>query len=78
MRPDLNATRDRMLAHALALPGAHEDHPWGETVIKVNGKIFLFAGVKADELSFSLKLPQSGTEALGMAFTMPTAYGLGT
>jgi predicted DNA-binding protein (MmcQ/YjbR family) len=79
MAADTKLTRERMLAHALALPGAHEDHPWGETVVKVNGKIFLFAGCDEEGvLSFSLKLPESGTEALGMAFTTPTAYGLGT
>ena len=29
---------------ALTFPGSHEDHPWGETVVKVKGKIFVFLG----------------------------------
>jgi predicted DNA-binding protein (MmcQ/YjbR family) len=28
----------------LSLPGAVEDHPWGDTVFKVGGKIFVGAG----------------------------------
>lgn len=34
-----------MRAFALGLPGAVDEHPWGETVIKVNKKIFVFLGV---------------------------------
>lgn len=38
------ATREQVIAHALRLPEAWEDHPWGETVVKVRKKVFLFAG----------------------------------
>ncbi|BFO17395.1 hypothetical protein SHKM778_37830 [Streptomyces sp. KM77-8] len=31
--------------HALGLPEAAEDHPWGETVAKVGRKVFAFLGV---------------------------------
>ena len=31
---------------ALGLPETHEDHPWGETVIKVNKKVFVFLGIE--------------------------------
>jgi predicted DNA-binding protein (MmcQ/YjbR family) len=36
----------RAVAHATALPGAWEDHPWGpeDTVVKVGRRIFLFCG----------------------------------
>jgi predicted DNA-binding protein (MmcQ/YjbR family) len=30
---------------ALGMPGATEDFPWGETVAKVNQKVFVFLGV---------------------------------
>jgi hypothetical protein len=33
---------DILKAAALAYPEAWEDHPWGETVVKVRAKIFLF------------------------------------
>jgi predicted DNA-binding protein (MmcQ/YjbR family) len=29
---------------ALGLPGAHEDFPWGGSVAKVRGKVFVFLG----------------------------------
>ena len=35
---------DTVRRFALEFPEAHEDHPWGETVIKVRGKIFVFLG----------------------------------
>jgi predicted DNA-binding protein (MmcQ/YjbR family) len=68
----------RLLAAALAYPGAHEDHPWGETVVKVKGKVFVFLG-HAQEKGFgcSLKLPFSCGAALLLPFASPTGYGLG-
>jgi predicted DNA-binding protein (MmcQ/YjbR family) len=62
---------------AMRYPGAHEDFPWGERVIKVKGKVFLFLGGKDQDLSLSVKLPSSGLIALGLPFASPTAYGLG-
>ena len=35
---------ERLRKRALGYPGATEDHPWGETAIKVNGKVFVFLG----------------------------------
>ena len=61
---------------ALLYPGAHEDFPWGERVIKVKGKVFLFLGGKDSDLSLSVKLPSSGLIALGLPFASPTGYGL--
>jgi predicted DNA-binding protein (MmcQ/YjbR family) len=66
-----------LLKHALSYPGAFEDHPWGETVVKVKKKIFVFLGRPDDGLSLSVKLPESGTFALGLDWTEPTGYGLG-
>jgi predicted DNA-binding protein (MmcQ/YjbR family) len=60
----------------LTFPETREDHPWGESAIKVRGKTFLFMG-ESNGLSLSLKLPQSREFALEYPFTEPTHYGLG-
>ena len=62
---------------ALAYPETHEDHPWGETAIKVKGKAFVFMGEGADGFGFSVKLPKSGPAVLKKKFAEPTHYGLG-
>lgn len=61
----------------LGLPGAHEDHPWGELVLKAKGKVFVFLGKPGPDLRFSVKLPQSGERLLDQEFAEPTGYGLG-
>jgi predicted DNA-binding protein (MmcQ/YjbR family) len=63
--------------HALSYPEAHEDFPWGERVVKVRGKVFLFLGKHENALGLSVKLPGSANLALGLPFASPTAYGLG-
>jgi len=71
-------TRDEILKFALSLPGAWEDHPWGETVAKVGKKVFLFSGVGEDgRFGFSAKLPESNDAALATPGAAPTGYGLG-
>jgi predicted DNA-binding protein (MmcQ/YjbR family) len=65
---------------ALAYPGAHEDFPWGESVIKVSGKVFIFLGMEQEKepgASFCFKLPHSGDLALSLPFFKPAGYGLG-
>jgi predicted DNA-binding protein (MmcQ/YjbR family) len=63
---------------ALAYPGAHEEFPWGERVVKVKGKVFVFLGHdEGDEMGLSVKLPQSKELALMLPFAQPTGYGLG-
>ena len=68
---------DAILGFALTFPEAVEEHPWGETAIKVRGKIFLFLGSSQGELALSVKLPQSKEFALEYPFTKPMGYGLG-
>ena len=66
--------------YALSLPEAIEDFPWGERVAKVKGKVFVFLGadpIAESPMSLSVKLPESGEEALTLPFTKPTGYGLG-
>jgi predicted DNA-binding protein (MmcQ/YjbR family) len=62
--------------YALGLPGAHEDFPWGESVVKVGKKVFVFLGRSGGSLSLSVKLPSSNLLALDLPFTSPTGYGL--
>ncbi|MDG3440046.1 MmcQ/YjbR family DNA-binding protein [Nitrospirillum amazonense] len=67
-----------LLAHALTYPEAWEDYPWGETVVKVRQKIFVFLGRDgAAGCHVTVKLPRSGPFALDMANCAPTGYGLG-
>jgi predicted DNA-binding protein (MmcQ/YjbR family) len=63
----------RLTEFALKFPEATEDHPWGETAIKVRGKIFVFMGKQG----LSVKLPRSYEFALEYSFTRPTSHGLG-
>jgi predicted DNA-binding protein (MmcQ/YjbR family) len=63
-------------AFALGYPGAHEEFPWGERVVKVKGKVFVFLG-REEPLGISVKLPQSRLMALALPFASPTGYGLG-
>jgi predicted DNA-binding protein (MmcQ/YjbR family) len=62
---------------ALAYPETTEEHPWGETAIKVRGKIFVYIGNEGDAPNFSVKLPSTGMQALALPFAAPTHYGMG-
>ena len=63
--------------HALGYPEAYEEFPWGERVIKVNKKIFVFLHGDAKTLRVTTKLPLSYGAALLAPFSKPTGYGLG-
>jgi predicted DNA-binding protein (MmcQ/YjbR family) len=69
-------TRDKLLAFALSFPEAYEDHPWGEEVAKVRGKIFVFMGT-ATSRRMTVKLDESHGHALAIEGAEPTGYGLG-
>ena len=71
-------TRDRVLAFALSLPVAVEDFPWGESVAKVNGKVFVFLGTAtARPARMSVKLDEAHGHALSVDGAQRTGYGLG-
>lgn len=74
---DAAAFGEELRQYALAYPETHEDHPWGETAIKVKGKAFIFMGGDSDSMSLSVKLPQSRDMANDLPFAEPTHYGLG-
>ena len=75
-RSSVSRVRTELRRFALGLPGAHEDFPWGESVVKVGKKVFVFLGRSGPELSVSVKLPSSNLLALDLPFTSPTGYGL--
>lgn len=78
MTKKVQTAKAKLKAHALSLPEAWEDHPWGDMVIKVRKKIFIFLGGSDDShLSLSVKLPGSCSEALRRDDAKPTGYGLG-
>lgn len=73
--------RERVRGFALGLPGAVEERPWGESVVKVNKKIFVFLGVDdgSHPLGVTVKL-RDGTahaHALSCPGAEPAGYGLG-
>lgn len=63
---------------ALAYPETSEHFPWGERVVKVRGKVFVFMGMpEGAAIGVSVKLPVTGSHALELPFVKPTGYGLG-
>jgi predicted DNA-binding protein (MmcQ/YjbR family) len=63
----------RLIAFALTFPETVEEHPWGETAIKVCGKIFVFLGGEG----LTVKLPCSYEFALAYPFARPAPRGPG-
>ncbi|MGW3668041.1 MmcQ/YjbR family DNA-binding protein [Streptomyces sp. NPDC005141] len=66
---------------ALGLPGAAEDFPWGETVAKVNKKVFVFLGLDDGSYPMGITVKLKDEAAHAHALTAPGAepagYGLG-
>jgi len=77
--PDVAALRDKVREFALSLPEAAEDHPWGEDVMKVGGKIFVFLGSSGPAATrrMTVKLEESHAHALSIEGAVRTGYGLG-
>ncbi|AXE90098.1 MmcQ/YjbR family DNA-binding protein [Streptomyces sp. Go-475] len=72
---------EKVRAFALGLPGAVEEFPWGESVAKVNKKVFVFLGVQDGSypLGVTVKLTDETAHAHALACpgAEPAGYGLG-
>jgi len=72
---------EKVREFALGLPGAAEEFPWGETVAKVNQKVFVFLGVSDGSYPMGVTVKLKDAEAHAHALTSPGAepagYGLG-
>jgi len=73
----VDAVRAKLLAFALSLPEAVEDHPWNETVAKAGKKVFVFFGGDPSRDRITVKLVESHGHALSIEGAEPTGYGLG-
>ena len=64
-----------MVAFALGLPEAWEDHPWGETVVKVAKKVFVFFGSpKSSENSRSGGVRSHAVSSDAVTFPSPDTF----
>lgn len=70
------AVADALARHALALPEAWQDEPWGDRVAKVRAKIFAFLP-RDDASGLGVKVPDSAAFAVTLPCTTPMAYGMG-
>lgn len=83
MTRDLVALERRLRAFVQTLPGAWEDHPWGETVAKVGTKVFVFNLARGGDKEthgppgIAIKLDESHAAVAKRPFASPTGYGLG-
>ncbi|WP_086771181.1 MmcQ/YjbR family DNA-binding protein [Streptomyces bobili] len=83
MAVDRNALRkwEKVRRFALGLPGATEEFPWGETVAKVDKKVFVFLGVTDGSyplgVTVKLKDETAHAHALASPGAEPAGYGLG-
>ncbi|MGY1579220.1 MmcQ/YjbR family DNA-binding protein [Streptomyces sp. MN13] len=72
---------EKVRGFALGLPGAAEEFPWGESVAKVNKKVFVFLGVDdgSHPLGVTVKLTDdtAHAHALTAPGAEPAGYGLG-
>lgn len=71
----------RVREFALGLPGVGEEFPWGESVAKVNKKVFVFMGVEDGDrppgVTVKLTAPEAHEHALSHSGAEPAGYGLG-
>ncbi len=75
--PDRCGSNERRLRDvALGYAETYEEFPWGERVIKVRKKVFVFLGTEQTP-GLTVKLEDSHGQALTAPGAAPTGYGLG-
>lgn len=74
----LKAAKARLLKYALAKPDTTLEHPWGENVAKVRGKVFVFFGIETgNEYVMGVKLTKALLYAKSLPHVEAMGYGLG-
>jgi len=75
----LKTVKTDLRKYALTFPETREDHPWGENVAKVKGKVFVFFGMDDDASDgvMGVKLTRSLLYARSLPHVEPSGYGLG-
>ena len=80
----LKAAKARLLNYALAKPDATLEHPWGENVAKVRGKVFVFFGMAEPapdapyaDYVMGVKLTNALLFAKSQSYVEAMGYGLG-
>ena len=73
----LRAAKAGLLKYALAKPDATLEHPWGENVAKVRGKVFVFFGLETSDGVMGVKLTKALLYAKSLPYVEPMGYGLG-
>ena len=78
----VKAAKARLLKYALAKDGATLEHPWGENVAKVKGKVFVFFGMDEPDAQYAdyvmgVKLTTALLYAKSQPFVEAMGYGLG-
>lgn len=84
MSAKIRAAKAQLLKYALAKPDATLEHPWGENVAKVRGKVFVFFGM-ADpakdapyaDYVMGVKLTNALLFAKSQPYVETMGYGLG-
>jgi predicted DNA-binding protein (MmcQ/YjbR family) len=74
----LKAAKTQLLKYALAKPDATLEHPWGENVAKVRGKVFVFFGLETTgDYVMGVKLTNALLYAKSLPYVEAMGYGLG-
>jgi predicted DNA-binding protein (MmcQ/YjbR family) len=78
----VKTAKAQLLKYALAKDDATLEHPWGENVAKVRGKVFVFFGMEEPDAQYAdyvmgVKLTKALLYAKSLPFVEAMGYGLG-